>query len=188
MSYIPEFEIGIWNAWILMIWLIILPILTNKLAKDKKTSERLRTSVPIKFEKVLNIMSMTAVIFGFIYSIFLPIKYNTIWYYIGGSFFLFGIILYFFIIVSLRNASIDKPLSHGPYRFSRHPIYVSMLFIFISVIIMCLSWVFMILLLLLLVHLILSIPAEEKFCIELYGDTYREYMKKTSRWIGFPKK
>ena len=29
MSLIPNFELGLWNAWIFMIWLVILPFLTN---------------------------------------------------------------------------------------------------------------------------------------------------------------
>lgn len=188
MSYASDFELGIWNAWIIMIWLILLPFLTNLFIKDNKTSERLRTSVPIKFEKALNIMSMAAVIFGFIYSIFLPIEYGTIWFYIGGLFFLIGFILYFFSIVSLRNITADKPFDKGPYRFSRHPFYVSMIFIFVSVIFICLSWVFLILLAILLVHLVIVVPAEEKFCLEKYGEIYQEYMRKTPRWIGIPNK
>ena len=187
MDWIPSLETGFWNAWIFMIWLIIFPFLMNFITKDKKTSERLRTSVPVKFEKALNIMSMVVVIFGFIYSIFLPIKYGNIGYYVGGLFFLFGILIYLSVIASIRNASIDKPLTQGPYRYSRHPIYLSMLFIFISVIIMCLSWVFVILLAFLLIHLIIVMPAEEQYCLEKYGKIYDEYMRKTPRWIGIPK-
>jgi protein-S-isoprenylcysteine O-methyltransferase Ste14 len=28
---------------------------------------------------------------------------------------------------------------------------------------------------------------EERTCLEKYGDTYREYMNRTHRWIGLPK-
>jgi len=31
------------------------------------------------------------------------------------------------------------------------------------------------------------VPAEERFCLKQYGDTYREYMNKTPRWLGIPK-
>jgi len=170
------------------IWLVLLPFFSNFLIKDKNTSKKLRTSVPVKFEKALNIMSMLVVIFGFIYSIFLPVKFGTIWFYIGGIFFLIGFILYFSAIVSLRNVSANKPFDKGPYRFSRHPFYVSMIFIFISVIIISLSWIFLILLAFLLLHLIIAVPAEERYCLDKYGETYQEYMRKTPRWIGIPKK
>ena len=82
MLFIPDFELGFWNAWIFMIWLILIPILSNLIIKDKNTSKRLSTSVPVKYEKALNVMSMATVIFGFIYSIFLPIQFGNIWRYI----------------------------------------------------------------------------------------------------------
>jgi len=188
MSLIPSFQLGLWNAWILTIWLLILPIISNLIIKDKNTSKKLQTSVPVKFEKALNIMSMAVVIFGFIYSIFLPIEYDTIWFYFGGIIFLIGFILYISTIVSLRNVSVNNPFDKGSYRFSRHPLYVSMIFIFISVIIICLSWVFFILLILLLFHLIMAVPAEENYCLEKYGEKYQRYLEKTPRWIGLPKK
>jgi len=187
MELIPAFELGLWNAWILTVWLLLLPIFSNFLIKDKNTSKKLSTSVPVKFEKALNIMSMVVVIFGFIYSIFLPIKYSTIWFYIGGIFFLIGFILNFTTILSLRNVAANKSFDKGPYRFSRHPLYVSMIFIFVSVIIISFSWVFLVLLAILLVHLVIVVPEEEKFCLEKYGEEYRKYLNRTPRWIGIPK-
>ena len=187
MSLIPAFELGLWNAWIFMIWLVVLPFFANLLIKDKNTSKNLRTSVPVKFEKALNIMSMLVVIFAFIYSFFLPINYGTIWFYIGGIFFSIGFILNISVIVSLRNVTANEFFNKGPFKFSRHPSYMSMIFIFIGVIITCLSWIFLILLLILLVHLVIVVPAEEQYCLKRYGKDYKDYMDRTPRWIGMSK-
>jgi protein-S-isoprenylcysteine O-methyltransferase Ste14 len=188
MSLIPAFEFGIWNAWILTIWLVLMPFFSYIFIKDKNTTKKLQTSVPVKYEKELNIMSMAVVILAFIYSIFTPIEFDKIWFYIGIIFFLIGFILFVSTIVSLRNISVDNPFDKGSYRFSRHPLYVSMIFIFTSVIIICLSWVFIILLVLLLIHLLIAVPAEEKYCLKKYGEKYQKYLEKTPRWIGMPKK
>lgn len=188
MEWMPAFEIGLFNAWILTIWLVLMPVFSHIFIKDKNTTKKLQTSVPVKYEKELNIISMAVVILAFIYSIFLPIEFDTIWFYIGSIVFLIGFILFVSTIVSLRNVSADNPFDKGSYRFSRHPLYVSMIFIFTSVIIICLSWVFIILLVLLLIHLIIAVPAEEKYCLEKYGEKYQRYMEKTPRWIGIPKK
>lgn len=188
MSFIPAFELGLWNAWILMIWLVLLPILPKFIIKDKKTLKQLRTSVPVKYEKALNVISTVAVIFGFIYSIFLPIKYGAIWFYIGGLIFLIGIISVFSIFATLRNSSVNKPFTKGLYRYSRHPLYISTSLILLSVTIISLSWVFLVLLAIVIVHMLISAPAEEKFCLEKYGEDYRIYLKKTPRWIGIPNK
>ena len=78
MSWIPDFEFGIWNAWIFMIWLIVLPVSSTFIIKQKEVLKRLGASVPMKFEKTSNILSMVVLIVVFIYSLFLPLKLNTI--------------------------------------------------------------------------------------------------------------
>jgi len=58
---------------------------------------------------------------------------------------------------------------------------------FIGIGIACASWVF---LLLTMIWIILSdkgVIAEERECLEKYGEAYREYMNRTPRWIGTPK-
>ena len=187
MSVIPPFEIGILNAWIFTIWIIISPFLSSIAIKEKKVSKELRVSAPMKYEKILNVISMAAVIFGFLYSIFLPILFNTYWFYIGLPIFFIGLIIDFSVLFNLRKAKVDKPFTCGPYKYSRHPIYLALLLIIISVAIMSLSWIFLLILIIMIIHLLLAIPAEEKYCIKKYGKEYQDYLKKTPRWIGFPK-
>ena len=187
MSLVPAFELGLWNAWILMIWLILFPIFLNIGVKDKRISKRLETSVPIKYEKALNAISMTAMIVGVIYSIFLPLQFETILFYVGLLIFLFGFILFFAVLVTVRTVKIDEPFTKGPYRYSRHPIYLSQFLIFIGVVMICLSWVLLVLVFIIGIHQLISAPAEEQFCLKEYGDLYRNYMKRTPRWIGMPK-
>jgi protein-S-isoprenylcysteine O-methyltransferase Ste14 len=187
ISLFPVFEIGIWNAWIFMSWTIVIPILLNFIIKEKGVSKILRTSVPMKYEKPLNIISMGAVILGFIYSIFLPLEINTILFYIGILIFLFGFIFNLSILTTIRNAKPDKPFTKGPYKYSRHPGYSSLFMIMISVSIMSLSWIFLILTIICGIHLVIVAPVEEKYCLEKYGRIYKEYIERTPRWMGFPK-
>jgi hypothetical protein len=83
MSWIPDFEIGIGNTWIFMVWLMVLPVPSIFIIKEKKLLKKLNTSAPMKFEKILSIISKASLIIGFIYLIFLPLKLNIIWFYIG---------------------------------------------------------------------------------------------------------
>lgn len=187
MSWVPAFEIGIWNSWIFMIWILILPIISSVTIKEKGVSKILRKSVPMKFEKSLNVISMAAVVFGFIYSIFLPIKLNTIWFYVGIIIFLFGFIIDLSVLYAIRDVKLDKPFTKGPYKYSRHPIYLSAILIITSITIMSLSWVFLLVLIIVAFHQILAQPAEEQYCLKKYGKEYEDYMKRTPRYIGFPK-
>jgi protein-S-isoprenylcysteine O-methyltransferase Ste14 len=187
MSLVPAFEIGIWNAWIFMIWLILLPILSTFIIKEKGVSKRLKTSVPMRYEKSLNIVSTSAVIIGLIYSFFLPLRFNTIWFYIGLLVFLFGFILDLTVLYAIRDTELDKPFTNGPYRYSRHPIYLAAFFIIISISIMSFSWIFLLIAIIVAIVQLIAAPAEEKYCLNKYGKEYQEYMAKTPRWIRIPK-
>ncbi len=141
----------------------------------------------MKYEKSLNIISKSAVIIGFIYSFFLPIKFNTIWFYIGLIAFIFGFTIDLTVLYILKDTKLDKPFMDGPYRYSRHPIYLSSFLIIISISIMSLSWIFLLIAFIVGIHQFISAPAEEKYCLKKYGDEYKVYMEKTPRWIGIPK-
>ncbi len=188
MSFIPDFEIGIWNAWIFTIWPIIVGFLGPFVVKEKKVSQRLRISVPMKFERTLNMISNASLIIGVLFSIFLPLKLDTIWFYIGLLIFLFGLILQLTVLYTLRKAKPDRPFTTGPYRFSRHPIYFGLFLMIISISIMSLSWLFLLIVIIFAIPLLITAPAEERYCLKTYGKEYQDYMDRTPRWIGIPKK
>jgi protein-S-isoprenylcysteine O-methyltransferase Ste14 len=52
---------------------------------------------------------------------------------------------------------------------------------------MTFSLIFLIILFIVLIHIFIVVPAEEKFCIDSFGDEYINYLKKTPRWFGFHK-
>ena len=82
----------------------------------------------------------------------------------------------------------DTLLTDGILSRVRNPMYLGTFLIYIGISIACVSWIY---LLLAIVCVILDnsvfIIAEERWCLEHYGDAYREYMKRTPRWIGIPK-
>lgn len=121
------------------------------------------------------------------YSVFLPLKLGTDWFYGGLFVYLLGMIFGFIAMINFATAPLDKPATEGVYSFSRHPMYFSMFLMFIGIGIACFSWVFV---LLAMIGLTLSdrlVVAEERLCLETYGEAYREYMSRTRRWIGIPK-
>jgi len=187
MSWIPEFEIGIWNAWLFIIWPIILNILGRFIFKEKNVSGRPIISVPRKFEKILSIIPKVSLIIGFIYSIFLPLQLNTIWFYIGLLIFLSGLILQLVVLYTLRKAKPDRPWTTGPYRYSRHPIYFGLFLMIIGISIMSLSWLFLLIVIIFAIPLLMAVPVEEQYCLKTYGKEYQEYIDRTPRWIGLPK-
>jgi len=66
-------------------------------------------------------------------------------------------------------------------------IYVTMVLQLIGVGIASASWLFLLFVIIFFILLSISVIAEERGCLEEYGDSYREYMNRTPRWIGIPK-
>ena len=187
MSITPASEIGLWNAWIFMICFLIPPIILILVGKDKASSKRLNVSVPIKHEKLLNVISTAIVVAGIIYSIFLPLQLGKVWFFIGLVIFLIALVISISATFFVRTTPIDKPFTEGPYRYSRHPYYVAQTLIFLSIAIASVSWVFLMLTVIMGIFHLIFAPAEEQYCLKRYGKDYEEYMKRTPRWIGIPK-
>jgi len=185
MSAIPVFEIGIWNAWIFMlINFLPMPILMR--VHKGLLEESLKSYG--EANKAVYYIEWVLWALAFVYSIFLPLRLGTMWFYVGLPIALVGVVTYVMIIVSFITTPIgNEPLTTGLYRYSRHPMYISQLVMFIGVGIASASWLF---LLLTIVYTALSLiyaGSEEDSCLERYGDAYRDYIERTPRWIGLPK-
>jgi hypothetical protein len=93
MSRIPVFEIGVWNAWIFVL-LILLPFLLvalfHKGAFERTAS--IHDSILTGTEKKIFIFSKIIMLSVFLYSIFLPLQLGTIWFSIGLPIYLLGLI------------------------------------------------------------------------------------------------
>jgi protein-S-isoprenylcysteine O-methyltransferase Ste14 len=187
MSLVPVIELGLWNAWIFMICIYLVPFISILSSKSKNTSKRLNKSVPIKHEKLLNVISTAIWIAGIVYSIILPLQLGTIWFFMGLVIFLISLVISLSGTFFVRTTPADKPFTKGPYRYSRHPYYVAETLIFLSIAIASVSWLFLILTIIMSIFHLIYAPAEEKYCLKRYGKNYREYMDRTPRWIGIPK-
>ena len=71
----------------------------------------------------------------------------------------------------------------GPYRYIRHPIYTSMILMFIGTILYDGSLFTSIIFLILTIDFVLRTKKEEKIMIRLFGEKYMDYMKRTKRLI-----
>jgi protein-S-isoprenylcysteine O-methyltransferase Ste14 len=189
MSLVPAFELGILNAWILvLIYLLsfivryILYRLRGYDVSSRPTTPRLNEKEN-KFHKVLQLFSLASII----YSIFLPLKVGTAWLYIGLIVYLLGMIFNIVAGINFVNTPIDRPATEGLYRMSRNPIYLSTYLIDIGIGIASASWIYLLYVMIEIILQNITLSAEERWCLEKYGDAYREYMDKTPKWIGIPK-
>ena len=189
MLLIPAFEIGLWNAWIFMIWSWIDTLAFRLVGKEvcqraSGLASEMKTS---RAYKITSYVSMVVELMAIVYSIFLPFKLGTMWFYIGLTIFLLGLVILTIASVNFTVAPMNVPITRGIYRYSRHPLYLASLLIYISVGIASASWVFLLIFIVQLVSISIAAVEEERYCLEEYGGSYREYMNRTPRWIGIPK-
>lgn len=87
--------------------------------------------------------------------------------------------------ITLTSATRQKHtlVTHGPYRWIRHPLYTFGSALFISLGLMADNYFIAALGLLAFIPVALRTPKEEANLIEKFGDEYREYMKRTGRFF-----
>jgi protein-S-isoprenylcysteine O-methyltransferase Ste14 len=191
MSLIPAFEIGVWNAWILWVLVFLSMIIPDFfMSKEAKIrTKRAPQFVPFsKSEKILALSTHAVIMpLAIIYSIFLPLQIGTAWFYIGLVVFALALVMSLMTTIGFATTPVDKPVTKGVYRISRHPIYFSGFLLYVGMGIACASWVILLCAVLWIVFFRIVVPTEERFLIKQYGDAYRKYMKRTPMWIGVPK-
>lgn len=75
-------------------------------------------------------------------------------------------------------------VTSGPYRYVRHPMYTALFLSMLAILLLTRNWlVGGIPLVGLCVILLMRLPREERAMIERFGDAYREYMKRTGRFL-----
>jgi protein-S-isoprenylcysteine O-methyltransferase Ste14 len=185
MSLIPESELGLWNAWIFMVPSLLLMLFSLRLFIEKRAPA---TSMHMSKTKLSFCLFSKFIYFAaVIYSVALPLKLGTIWFYVGFPITLIGLVGSVMTVVSWVNTPAGKIVTRGIYRFSRHPIYVTEVLLLLGVSIVSASWVFLLFPIMVGVGAVYFIKIEEAQCIGHYGNAYREYMDRTPRWIGIPK-
>ena len=188
MSLIPAFDIWVWNAWILMLYFPLHPLLMLLIDKAVGTggmSQKME-SPPYKRNEKITFCILTSILsLLLIYSIFLPLKLGTMWFYIGLPIYLLGLVVFKIAIVNIATTPVGEVFTKGIYRYSRHPMGLGMHIMHIGMSIATASWVFLLFSIVLMI--LPDAKAEERCCLEKYGDAYREYMNRTPRWIGIPK-
>ena len=163
MSLIPAFEVGVWNAWVFMIWLLIqnygIKFLNKEIYQKAGGSSDIE---PSQAYKIIGYVSVTLWLLTTLYSIFLPLKLGTIWFYIGLIVFLIGMSINIIATINFVSTPIKELVIKGIYRYSRHPMYLAMLLIYLSVGIASASWIFLLVSVVWLVLIGLGVKDEEK--------------------------
>jgi protein-S-isoprenylcysteine O-methyltransferase Ste14 len=190
MSWVPAFKIGLWNAWILMLYVPLHPLIMKLIDKAVGTGQimkKMGDAPTQKKEKRAYMASMLLMVLGTLYSVFLPLKVGTLWFYVGLAIYGVGLAIFVITIANVATTPLGQLFTGGMYRYSRHPLYVSGFIIWVGVSVASASWLFLLLSVVWMGVMAFQAVAEERGCLEVYGDEYRQYLNRTPRWIGIPK-
>jgi protein-S-isoprenylcysteine O-methyltransferase Ste14 len=154
MSLTPDFELGLWNAWILVLLMFLIVIGLSSLiirlffnsTKNPESSKRHSTMPQLsEREKKLFYLSIVTLLATLIYSAFLPLKLSASWFYSGLLVYSLGMIFGFIAMINFAIAPLNKPATKGVYSISRNPMYFSMFLMFVGISVACASWLFLLL-------------------------------------------
>jgi protein-S-isoprenylcysteine O-methyltransferase Ste14 len=187
MSLIPAFEIGLWNAWIFMIvfplqWLAVLIVPSHVAERTGYAREMIRT----RRDSVNAFLTQALWVGATLYSIFLPLHIGTVWFYAGLFIFIIGVIILITASINVYRTAPGEPFTEGMYRLSRHPMYLSMIVVYLSVSIAAASWLFFLITIATYFLQRWQMIREEEYCCEKFGRSYCDYRDRTPRWIGIP--
>jgi len=128
MSWIPAFQISLWNAWILMLYFPLHPIIMIVVDKAIGAGEIFKKMGDVPYEKGEKrafVISMVILLLLLVYSVFLPLKIGTMWFYVGLTTYLVGLVMFLTAIVNIATTPLKQPFTKGMYRYSRQPMLLS---------------------------------------------------------------
>jgi len=185
MELFPDLEFGFFNGWILIVLfyvgygglLIFFP--KNAVARlYDRSSQR-------KYQVLRRLFGVILVFLWFILVILTPLKICDVVFVIGISIYSLGLIGFVIALINFKNTPVDQPVTSGLYRISRHPQQLSVSVSFLGISIAIGSWLAFAFIILGVIGAHFKILAEEKACLEQYGESYKNYMERIPRYCLF---
>lgn len=185
MELIPTLEIGWLNGWVLLFVLyLVYGIVLWAFPKDV-VSRLYDKSGRTKRHKILIYIGSGFAFVYFVLIIFTPLQIESTVFIPGIIIFTLGLAGFVIALFNFKNAPLDRPVTGGLYRISRHPRQLMFFISFLGICFAIGSWLILFLQMFSSVFLHSRILAEEKACLERYGDSYRDYMEGVPRYFLF---
>jgi protein-S-isoprenylcysteine O-methyltransferase Ste14 len=133
--------------------------------------------------------ALTWIIGGFIISIFVPVDFGILFYF-GFSISFVGMVIGSLALYSFAYS--PGLTTSRIHRYSRNPIYVGWMLFFLGLTLI--GWSESVWSIFFALYLVITVPylhwtvlLEEAFLADKYGDSYRQYLEETPRYLGKPK-
>jgi len=182
-------NIGVQNLWLLYVlaYAIALPVQTWA---NRKRGQPIDDPEFLFHSKATFPLAMLWLFGGLGISLFVPLVF--------GVLFIFGLCFYIggMVITCLTYYSFARHpglVMSGIHRYSRNPGYVGWVLVIFGLTLM--GWsaslgsiLFLIYFILTLLYLHWTVLLEEDFLVNKYGESYKQYLKDTARYLGTPRR
>jgi len=168
--------------------IIVLPILLVRFLLssllNKEVSSRLAFFPPtLGIEKPAYLVNITTTLLLLVVPFFLRISFGGFTGNVGLCFLIPSLAVYGISIAHFARPNNTGLNTAGLYRFSRNPMYVAFFFFFLGSSLLTRSWLLITILVIFQVSVHFMILSEERWCMEKFGEPYKEYMKKVRRYL-----
>ena len=185
MELFPKLEIGLSGGWILIVIFFgaygIMLIFFPKSAIARLYDRSGQRKRPL----LHHLLVVSFVLLWFVFMSLTPLKIGDVVFVIGISIYSIGLIGFLIALDNFRNTPVDQPVTSGLYRFSRHPQQLAVSISFLGISIAIGSWPAFAFIILGVIAAHKKIIAEEKACLEQYGESYKNYMERIPRYFLF---
>ena len=187
MDLLPTFQAGMLNGWIpLIIYFIGLILSASLYSKEARVwlfnNPQEENNGVFKFIRLFGQLTMVAYI---LMMVFTPLKIGNPVFIVGVTIYFIGFVLEMSALYYFRKTPVGQPVVNGPYRASRNPQWLGLFLVLLSSAIAVGIWLYIGMVVLAGIIYHKQILDEEKACIEKYGESYREYMKRIPRYLLF---
>lgn len=169
--------------------LLLIPFLLIRFALlsslNKKTIGRAAYFAPVRGKEIIAYYIYQVSNIGiFVYPVFLTVRADFSWkFYVGSVCYLLGLCLCVVTMVHFSSPDTAGLNVNGIYQFSRNPMYVAYFVCFLGIAILTQSLVLFGIVCIFQISAHWIILAEERWCLEKFGEDYKRYMKKVRRYL-----
>lgn len=120
----------------------------------------------------------------FLYLCFLRIRFVPVWLLATGfAVYAAGLVLLALSVIYFSFPAENGIIRGGPYRISRHPMYVAYFIYFTGCAVITQSVILFVLILLFQISSHWIILSEERWCVQKFGAEYLQYMEQVRRYL-----
>jgi protein-S-isoprenylcysteine O-methyltransferase Ste14 len=185
MELMPAMRMGWLNGWILVCLLFLTYGIVLKLFPKEVVARLYDKSGRGRRDKAMICVGAVLAAAYFLLIIVTPLKLGSGVLVAGLAVYVLGLAGFLTALIQFRNTPPGEPVTGGLYRLSRHPQQLSFFVIFLGVSIAVGSWLVLLIQAVSALFLHARVLAEERACLQRYGDSYRSYMKRVPRYLLF---